>query len=151
MHIEPTGAQPASTPYVSRPEAVFLAQVRVLAGTVTDARARLAVRAVLAVLGEHLPDGLAHLLAAELAPEIGRPLWCVPRRRLGSRQPDQTRFFAAVAERAAVTPQRAARLTQAVLTTLEHTVDAPLLRRAYGALTDGPASTGFPHPTTRQW
>jgi uncharacterized protein (DUF2267 family) len=132
--MEPIGTQRLSTPLAVQPEPDFVAHVRVMAGMASSEQARRAVRAVLEVLGEHLPDGWAHLVAAELAPEVGNPLRHASRRDRAGGQRDPAGFFIAVGERAAVTPERAARLTQVVLTVLEYTIDPALLRRVYGAL-----------------
>jgi uncharacterized protein (DUF2267 family) len=115
---------------------VFIASVQRGAGLATADEAREAARAVLRTLGEHLPDGWAHHLAAELPPEIGSPL------RLASREmpvttDDGTGFLNLVGQRADVATTRAADLTRVVFTVVTETSDPALVRRICDTLTDG--------------
>lgn len=112
----------------------FVAAVQLGAGLATVEETHRAVRAVLRTLGEHLPDGWAQHLAAELPSEVADPL------RLGSRRPsagrgDRTRFLAAVGQRATVTPARAAEITRVVVGVVANASDPALVRRVgLGAL-----------------
>jgi uncharacterized protein (DUF2267 family) len=123
----------------------FVAAVQLGAGLATADEARRAARAVLRTLGEHLPDGWAHHLAAELPPELAAAL------RLGSRRPsatrgDRTGFLTNVGQRAAVAPARAAELTRVVFTVMAKASDPALVRRVCDTLAEGVRALLTPSP-----
>jgi uncharacterized protein (DUF2267 family) len=123
----------------------FVAAVQLGAGLATAEEARRVARAVLLSLGEHLPDGWAQHLAAELPSELADPL------RYGSRRPsfgrgDRTGFLATVGQRAAVAPARAAELARVVFTVVAEAGDPALVRRVRDTLTDDLGALLTPSP-----